>query len=435
MNKFTRKNRERGQAMILVVILFVSISLAILLGVVGPVIRQKAIVSDLVRSRTSYFLAEAGIEDVLHRLMTGKSVENTEVISLNGQSATVTTVNTSGGKQVSSSANVNQNYRKVSTNISFGTGVSFHYGVQAGQGGFILRNTSSITGNVFSGGSVVGSGNTVRGDVVSSGPTGLIDGINATGTAFSNTIKNSTIGKDAYYKTLTNTTVTGVKYPNSPDQGTVDLPISDAQINQWESDAAAGGTMLSTDCDSFSSNTCTITSSRTIGPIKIPFNLVVKSSSAIITVSGPLWVVGNIDFQTGPTIRMSSSLSNQNVAIIADNPANRTTSGIITVGQSTAFQGSGSPGSFVFLISQNTSGENGGSIDAISMNQGASALVAYASHGQITLSQSVSVKEVTAYKIILSQSANVTYDRGLPSVLFSAGPSGGYNIDTWKETQ
>jgi hypothetical protein len=85
------------------------------------------------------------------------------------------------------------------------------------------------------------------------------------------------------------------------------------------------------------------------------------------------------------------------------------------------------------MISQNNSSENGGSTDAISMSQGASALVAYASHGQITLSQSVSLKEVTAYKIILTQSANVTYDTGLPSTVFSTGPSGGYSILNWKE--
>jgi uncharacterized protein YebE (UPF0316 family) len=69
------------------------------------------------------------------------------------------------------------------------------------------------------------------------------------------------------------------------------------------------------------------------------------------------------------------------------------------------------------------------------MNQGASALVAYASHGQITLSQSVSVKEVTAYKIILTQSANVTYDTGLPNTLFESGPSGGYDVTYWGEIQ
>jgi hypothetical protein len=62
------------------------------------------------------------------------------------------------------------------------------------------------------------------------------------------------------------------------------------------------------------------------------------------------------------------------------------------------------------------------------MSQGASALVAYAAHGLANLSQSVSVKEVTAYKIALSQSANVTYDTGLPSTLFESGPGGSWSF-------
>ncbi len=437
MNKYTRKKNTKGQAMILAVILFMGVSMAILLGIVGPILRQKTVLSDLVRSRETYFLAEAGIEDVLYRYKSGKPVFAEEVISLNGQFATTTITNVSGGKNIVSSANVNQHVRKISTNIVLGTGIAFHYGVQSGMGGFVLLNSSSITGNVFSAGPITGAGNMIYGDVVSSGAAGIINGIHATGTAFAHVIQNSTIDRDAYYQTLTNTTVAGTQHPNSADQPIVDLPISDAQITEWESDAVAGGTMLSTDCDSYnsSSNTCTLSSSRTIGPKKIPFNLLIKSASGIITVAGPLWVTGNITTQTGPTVRMDPSLGSQNVALIADNPSNPTGSGLITVGQSTIFQGSGSPGSFVFLISQNRSSETGGSIDAISMNQGASALVAYASHGQITLSQSVSVKEVTAYKIILTQTANVVYDTGLPSTLFSAGPSGGYDITNWEETQ
>ncbi len=328
-------------------------------------------------------------------------------------------------------------------NVVLGTGISFHYGVQAGQGGFELRNSSSITGNVFSSGSITGAGNFIYGDVVSAGPDGLIDGIHATGTAWAHNIRESSsnptiIDKDAYYVNIdADVDVLGTGYPDSPDQDEIPLPISDEQIEEWKADAAVGGEMLESECDSYASstNTCTISSSMSLGPKKIPFNLLVKTSAGVLTVTGPLWVVGNITMQTGPTIRMDPSLGSSNVAVIADNPSNPGGSGIIDVGQTTTFEGSGAPGSFVFLISQNNSAETGGTTDAFTMNQGASALVAYASHGQITLSQSVSVKEVTAYKIILTQSANVTYDTGLPSVLFESGPSGGYDVIDWLEVE
>jgi hypothetical protein len=191
--------------------------------------------------------------------------------------------------------------------------------------------------------------------------------------------------------------------------------------------------MNSSDCDSFSGNTCTITSGRSLGPIKVPFDLFIKTSNGVVTITGPVWVTGNITTQTGPTIQMSSSLGSQNAAIIADNPSDQLGSSIITLGQSTNFLGSGAPNSFVFMISQNRSAETGGATPAITMKQGASALVGYASHGEIDLSQSVNLKELTGYKISLSQSASVTYDTGLPNLLFEAGPSGGYNIIDWAE--
>lgn len=308
--------------------------------------------------------------------------------------------------------------------------VSFHYGVQAGNGGFSLQNSSFIRGNVFSGGSVIGAGgNYVYGDVISSGASGLVYGIHATSSVYAHTIGNAAastiIDKNAYYATTkTNTTVTGTSYPNSPDQATTSLPISDALISQWETDAAAGGTISS--CDS--SGNYTVNANISLGPIKIACNLIVKSSSAILTVTGPIWITGNITTSTGPTIKIASVLGSSNVPIIADNPANRSGSGKIDIGQSTIFQGSGSPGSFVFLISQNNSAETGGTEEAIEMGQGASALVAYAAHGLVTLSQSVSVKEVTGYRIALSQTANVVYDSGLPSTVFESGPGGSWSL-------
>ncbi|HET9641339.1 MAG TPA: hypothetical protein VFP46_00610 [Candidatus Paceibacterota bacterium] len=302
--------------------------------------------------------------------------------------------------------------------------VSFHYGVQAGEGGFSLQNSSSIIGNVYANGPVIGSSqNMIYGDVVSAGPSGLVYGIHATSSVFAHTIgkagEATIIDKNAYYATSkVNTTVGGTSFPGSPDQSPAPLPITDAQVIDWENQAEAGG-VIST-CNA--SGDYVITTSMTLGPKKILCNLLIKSTSGVLTVAGPIWVVGNITAQTGPTIQMDPSLGSQNVAIIADNPNNTTGSGLVNVGQSTVFKGSGSPNSFVFLISQNNSAELGGTTAALTMGQGASALVAYASHGLAVLQQSVNLKEVTAFQINLTQSASVTYDRGLPNTVFESGP-------------
>jgi hypothetical protein len=434
-------HRESGQAILIAVFFFLVISLTIFLGITTPTLHQIASTKETFNSRRSLLLAEAALDDVYHRLQKGESVGAVEVVNSAAGIATTTITTTATGKRLVSTANVNNDIRSIQADITLGTGIAFHYGIQAGDGGLRLNNSSSVTGNIHASGPIIGAnGNWIYGDVVSAGASGVVYGVHATGSAYAHTIgaagETTVIDRNAYYQTVRgSTTVAGSSYPGTADQATSSLPISDEQISEWEADAEAGGVLASSECDSFdaSGNTCTISSNKTIGPKKVPFNLLIKSSSGILTVAGPLWVTGNVTAQTGPTIQMAPDLGGQNVPIIADDPSNRPGSGLISIGQSTTFRGSGTPGSFVFMISQNNSGETGGTLDAISMNQGASALVAYASHGQITLSQSVSVKEVTAYRIVLTQSANVTYDTGLPSTLFSGGPSGGYSMLDWKE--
>ncbi|MEN9912622.1 MAG: hypothetical protein RLY66_30 [Candidatus Parcubacteria bacterium] len=422
------KDLQGGYIIMLHTLIFLGISLVVLFGIALPIISHHAAAMTMVRSKQSFLLTDSAAGEAIYRLENGLPLASSQTITLGGASATIATANTSTGKTVTVTTPGNEYERNIRIHTAIGTGISFHYGIQSGRGGFVLENTSSVTGNVFSGGTITGSSNYIYGDAVSTGPTGLITGINVTGSAYAHTLQNSSVGSNAFYTVKTSTTVGGTSNPNSPDLDDEELPISDEQIAEWEAQAETGGT--STNC---SSGTYTISSSVTLGPLKIPCNLVIRSNGTIVTVTGPIWVTGNITTQNAPLIRMSSSLGNQNVAIIADNPSDRLSSSRITIGQNTSFQNSGVAGSFVFMISQNNSSENGGSVNAIDMGQGASALVAYASHGQISLGQSVSVKEATGYKIVLRNSANVTYDTGLPSVLFSSGPGGGYTIIDWNE--
>lgn len=429
-----RQNNQNGQVMLLIVFFFLMISTTVVFGIATPILKQVAAGQNLFKSKQGYFLAHAGLEDAAYRLMHGKQTSASETLALDGGTAAVAISATPTGKEIIVAANVDTHARKVRANLILGNGVAFRYGIQSGNGGFVLNNSSTVTGNVFSGGSIIGNSvNDIYGDIISSGPSGQVYGVHSTGSVFAHTIgkagETTHIDGDAYYvNKLGTVTVGGTLYPGSADQAGADLPISDEQIEEWKGHAADGGTI-----SSCTNGVYTVDSTVSLGPVKITCNLLIKSSSAIVTVAGPIWVTGNITVQTGPTIRMDPALGSQNVAVVADNPSNRLTSSIIDIGQSTTFQGSGSPGSFVFMISQNNSAETGGSTAAISMSQGASALVAYASHGQVNLNQSANVKEVTAYKIVLSQSANITYDTGLPSVLFSSGPAGGYEIADLRE--
>ncbi len=426
----------RGTILLMTILflgIFVTVSAAFLNYLTEYIRAERTTVADT----QALAIAEGALDEAAYQLNENPSYSGETNTPLGGGTFTITVTNIdSNTKRITATgylpSNTNPTAKKtIQANVGINTSVvSFHYGVQSGAGGFVLHNSSSITGNVFSGGAVIGDGgNYVYGDVVSSGASGLVYGIHAMGSVYAHTIGDSSratiIDKNAYYSaTKTNATVMGTSYPNSPDQATVPLPISDTQITTWENQAAAGGTISS--CDG--SGNYTVSTNVSLGPVKIACNLIVKSSGNVLTVTGPIWVTGNITTQTSPVIKMDTSLGSQNVAIIADNPSDATGSGLITIGQNTVFQGSGSPSSFVFLVSQNKSAETGGSNVAIAMGQGTSALVAYASHGLLTLGQSVSVKEATGYKIILSNSANVTYDTGLPSTVFQSGPGGSWGF-------
>lgn len=423
---------NQGQVIILNTILFLAISLLLINGVAYPIISHYSATQGLIQSKQAFFLADSATNEALYRLKNNKTIGSTENITLASSTATINIADTSYGKTVTVTSPGNTYQRNIQLDLTLGTGISFHYGIQSGRGGFILQNNSTVTGNVFSSGTVVGNGNTIYGDVISASSTGLISGIKSTGSIYAHTLQNSTAGKDAYYysagtiDSYTSSHVTGTKYPGSIDQPTVELPISDDQIATWEADAEAGGTAT---C---SGGTYSITASTIIGPLKIPCNLNI-SGSPTVTISGAIWVKGNITIQNNAILKMDPALGAQNVAIIADDPANRLTGSLISIQNNASFQNSGTAGSFVFMISQNNSAENGGSVNAITLSNNTTALVAYAAHGLIPLSNNISLKEVTAYKITLQNNANVIYDTGLPNTLFEAGPGGGYNVVDWTE--
>lgn len=421
---------NRGQALFIAAIFFLIISLTIVVGVVTPVINHVESARATLRGAQSLYAAEGVSQDVLYRLAKNMPVDAAETITYGAGSATATTTTVFDGKEIVSGGNRDGFLRKNKVHLTTGSGVSFNFGLQSGEGGIVLENQSSVAGSVYSNGPVVGSErNLIKGDVVSAGQSGRVHGVHATSSAYAHTIEDSTIDKDAYYQSIADTTVLGVLYPGSPDQATTTLPISDAQIAKWEADAEAGGT-ISSPCP------YKITDAATLGPKKIACDLEISGTNYTLTLAGHMWVTGDITIKNNPTLKVAPSLGGASVALIADNPANRTTSSKIESDNSAVFEGSGSAGSFVLLLSQNRSAEDGGSETAINIaNKAGGALLAYAGHGEILLQNTVMLKEVTAYKIHLKNSAEVHYESGLVSTLFTSGPGGGYEFDGWREIE
>ncbi len=438
MNKY-HTNRKRGAAIITAVIFFVIIATTMAIGLSSPVVREYTTARDFAKSKGAYYLSEAGSEDAIYRIKKAKPISVPEVIFLGGNTATTTIITVSANqKDVSSLGDILANTRRVKSTMTTSSSESFNFGVQAGDGGVDLDQSSTITGNIFSSGPVTGSNNLVTGTVISGGSTGLngsISGIfNQGGSSmYAGTITNSIIAGSAYCNTISGST------PNTCQTLTAQIaqpfPITAQDIANYETAAVAGGTVT---C---SGGKYAINDSVNIGPKKIPCDLEITGSGSeggpVITLGGPIWVTGNITLKNHLTVRVDPTLVDQSIVMVADNPSNHSTGSTVDIqGSNVVFAGAPGGKSWVMLISENTSASQSGSTDAIQILQGAQGdVLVYARLGNIRLEQNASVKEVTAYKITLRNTANVIYQSGLQNALFTSGPGGTWTIQDWKEAQ
>jgi len=428
--KQSRYPANRGAALLLLVLLFTAGSLLIATGMSRAIYTDVVGYTRLSDTKQNILTADSGLEDVVYRLREGMDVSDTEVLALFSATTTTTTVEVSGTLEVETHATTTNRTRKRKMVLTEGgVGVAFNYGIQVGQGGIEMSNSASVDGNVYSNGPLVGDNSMViYGDAVSAGASGHIDKVDVRGSAYAHTIEKSEVGADAYYQVIDGVTqVTGTKHPNSPDQPPGTMPISDETIDQLKADAEAGGV---TACSSYTISSQTVT----LGPGKINCDVTISGSS-IVTLAGSVWVSGSITISNTSQIKLSPVLGPASAVMIADNEADRLGSGRIEIGNTSEFIGNPDNGAYIVMISQNNSSESGGSTKAITIsnNNPAGDVVLYASHGEIEISNQAQMVEVTAHKILAQNSAQVIYEEGLASLLFSSGPSGGYRIESWDD--
>lgn len=274
-----------------------------------------------------------------------------------------------------------------------------------------------------------------------------IDGLLVTGDAHANTILNTQVCGDAYYTTIDSSSLTFLDAPGSPcltpytagtahtpsaDPAQVPMSISQANIDLWESQALAGGTIA---------GPYTPANGATIGPAKINGDLNLTDNGSIYYIGGPLWVTGNISIANHVAVVLAPGFGTLSTTIIADNPSSQSTVGTILVNNVVDICGSAgynagsnscnpSNGSYIMFLSTYS-----GSGTAISLKNNSNGAIFYASAGAIDVEQTASAKQITGYKVELENNATITYESGLQSVNFSAGPSAGWAISGWKEVQ
>jgi len=426
---FKKRSNKKGSVLFITILFLLAFSLTTIYGTINPVLRDMKMVRGASMSRQSFFTAESGTEDLVYRLKNNITHDNIETIVLNNTVATSTLSTNGYSVNVLSLGDTDDVIRLTSVDLVLASGVSFNYGVQAGNGGVSFANTASIRGNVNSSGPITGTNsNIVYGTVISTGPSGLVSGIHATSSVYAHTIQNADIDGNAYYQSISGSTVDGTLYPGSVDQESNDMPISDEQIEEWKASALAGGT-ISSPCP------YKITGGTTIGPKKINCDLEISGNNYTINLAGNLWIDGDIEVKNSPTIRVDDSMSGKSVVVIADNDSDRSSGGLISLDNSATFDGTGN-NSFVMFISKNNSASTGGDYAAITAKNSMSGdVLVYAPQGKIELENNVSIKEVTAYQISIKNSAQIIYETGIANLLFDSGPAGGFEVGGWVETE
>ncbi len=228
--------------------------------------------------------------------------------------------------------------------------------------------------------------------------------------AHANTINSCNITGNAYYQTISGSTVNGTSYPGSPDPGPENLPISQANIDDWKADAAAGG-VINADL-TLSSTT------NSLGPKKINGNLTV-TNNADLTITGTVYVTGNINISNNAKVRLAAGYGGFSGIVLSD--------GSISVSNNAVFYGSGA-GSYIMFLSTKTG-------SAINVSNNSNTVIFYAANGTVNIANNAVLKEVTAYGINISNNAQVIYETGLASAKFSSGTGGGWVVASWQEVQ
>ncbi len=259
------------------------------------------------------------------------------------------------------------------------------------------------------------------------GTVGSITGVNigsgGVGNAYANVINSSTVAGTKYCQTTNNSPACNT---SQPDPTPSDFPISDANIAQFKAEAEAGNTVSG-------NYTLTNGATDTIGPTKITGNMNL-SNNVTLTLTGTVYVQGTVTLSNNVIVQLDSGYGANGGVLIAD--------GFIDVSNNATFQGSGQVGSYMLVITTNDcngtnspTGMSCTSNSAMSVGNNAGTVVMFAQNGQVLVSNNAGAKEITGYRVSLSNNAVVTYETGLANANFSSGPGGGFQINSWKEIE
>src|SRR3989338_2263858 len=423
---------NKGYSAIVSVLLATIVGLIIVMSLTSSMISREKLIRNVVGSAQSYYTAEAGLEDMLLRMIDPDLSYDWEyILSLAGATAEIGLGLDDGVYVIESFADKDSFVRGVEVSLVPATeGISFNYGMQVGQGGILMKNDSTIEGSIYSNGNIVGVNSAnATGDVWVAGPSGLVDNFNVGGDVRAHTITDTVVDGDAYYAVDSGgNTFNGAEFPGSADPDTVDFPITDDQINSWKAAALAGGTIGTQDIDDMDFS---------LGPVRINGDLRISGNGDdTFTFDGTVWVTGNLVLENSAGIELNAGYGDNSGVMIVDGDIDLKNNVIIcgSEGYNEDIVDCNTPNdSYIMFIT--TANQLDTSDPAIMMQNNTQLRgILYAPYGLLFIQNSATLKEATAYQMQVENNSTIIYESGLVNLNFTSGPGGGWLIGNWLET-
>lgn len=429
MKPYNKKPDQKGFAALFITLLIVSVFLGIALSITLLTVGQQRIERNIAQSNKAYYLAEAGIEDAILRLSKNMKWSSPYILSSGGGTATVEISNLVGGSRtITSTGNIFNRVRKIQVVYAISIDkVSFYYGAQVGDGGMEMGNNSRVKGNVFSNGNVIGIAGKgyIDNTIIVARNGNRIEGLKVGQDASAHTCENSEITGDLTYVSggsVVNCTAGGF-IKNQPNEiSPQPLPISESQINNWKTDALSGGILTS---DYLLTKAVDFLGPIQIGTKAEPKNLTIDNGARLV-VRGTIYVTGTITFDNNAIIELDVNSYGPTSGIIAGD-------GKIITRNNAILRGSGQEGSYILILSTSSSLDPAN--PAILIANNAEGAIFYANSGLISLLNGMRAREVTGYKVLINNNAEVEYESGLQNSSFSGGTGGSWIVESWREIE
>ena len=161
---------QNGFVTMITLLFFMSMIMVIVFSLSTVVLTTNKITKNSLASVQSYYTAESGLEDGILRVMKSYEYDAVNSFDLSSDAQVAQNITQAGDTTtINSLASFENNKREIQAEMTITVSdISFYYGVQVGEGGLTMANPSTISGNLYSNGTVTGQNNSsslIDGDV------------------------------------------------------------------------------------------------------------------------------------------------------------------------------------------------------------------------------------------------------------------------------